>query len=89
MPYTDRHTRYDPAAPIDGFRSGLLDGIVNRCPPLEAGDARAGYLLALYGLRNSALPPAFMREADIARLQDVIARACSLLNGDDVGRNEQ
>jgi hypothetical protein len=76
-PHFDRHLRYSPKDPVAGFREDWPARMVANCP--KGGRARDGYIAALQFLTAESCPPAVMRVADIAKLQDQIRGILSSL----------
>lgn len=69
--------------PVEGMREDWEKGLIANCP--KKGKARMGYLLALYSLRNSELPPAFLRSLPVARFQAKLNGIISTLDPRTIG----
>jgi hypothetical protein len=71
---------------VQGFRRNLTDALVANCPGFGARKDRTanlarinGYIATLYVLRMEALPPAYVRSAEVQAVQDQVDVAIARL----------
>jgi hypothetical protein len=62
---------------VAGMRPGWLKSLIISCP--KSGPAREGYLAALYCLKANEMPGAYLRQADVWRIQEAIGEAIRIL----------
>lgn len=76
--------RYNLTSPIEGTREGWAERLFAVAP--KDGQERQGFMLALYALRNSFLPPAYERALPIARFERAINKVIADLEEYDRSR---